>query len=124
MKNVAVVIPTYNERENIRMLVENILELDLGAQVIVVDDNSPDGTGELVDELAGRNESVQVIHRWVAGVGYEPEADIIGQIEDNHVQGPLIDLLARDNDYLTVEFPFYHLLHFIAVVPVVMLGDT
>ncbi len=63
MKNTAVVIPTYNERENIEFLVEGILDLGLESQVIIVDDNSPDGTGELVDELAARNGGVQVIHR-------------------------------------------------------------
>ena len=41
----AVVIPTYNERENIQLLVEGIVGLGLGSQVIIVDDNSPDGTG-------------------------------------------------------------------------------
>lgn len=59
----AIIIPTYNERENIASLVEGILDLDLGSQVMIVDDNSPDGTGELADELAMRHTGVQVIHR-------------------------------------------------------------
>ena len=59
----AIVIPTYNERENIGLLVEGILNLDLGSQVIIVDDNSPDGTGQLADELAAQNPGVQVLHR-------------------------------------------------------------
>jgi dolichol-phosphate mannosyltransferase len=59
----AIIIPTYNERENIKLLVEEILDLELGSQVIVVDDNSPDGTGELADELAAEHPGVQVIHR-------------------------------------------------------------
>lgn len=58
-----VIIPTYNERENLADLVGQILDLDIGAHVIVVDDNSPDGTGELADELAARNGRIQVIHR-------------------------------------------------------------
>jgi dolichol-phosphate mannosyltransferase len=59
----AVIIPTYNERENIQPLVEGILDLELGSQIIIVDDNSPDGTGELADALAGLHSSVLVIHR-------------------------------------------------------------
>ena len=59
----AIIIPTYNERENIVLLTEQLLELDLGLQVIIVDDNSPDGTGELAGELAARNSAVEVIHR-------------------------------------------------------------
>ncbi|MFC2023637.1 polyprenol monophosphomannose synthase [Chloroflexota bacterium] len=59
----AVVIPTYNERENIDLLVESLLNEKLGSQIIIVDDNSPDGTGELADGLALRYGSVHVIHR-------------------------------------------------------------
>jgi dolichol-phosphate mannosyltransferase len=58
-----IVIPTYNERENISLLVHDILELDLGSQVIIVDDNSPDGTGQLADGLADQYPSVGVLHR-------------------------------------------------------------
>lgn len=59
----SIIIPTYNERENIDLLVQDILDLGLDAQVIIVDDNSPDGTGQLADEIAGENPSVLVIHR-------------------------------------------------------------
>lgn len=58
-----VIIPTYNERENLTDLVKQILELDIGAHVIVVDDNSPDGTGELASDLASRDGRVSVVHR-------------------------------------------------------------
>ncbi len=63
MSGHAIVIPTYNERENIGPLVEGILGLGLGSQVIIVDDNSPDGTGDLADDLAARHPGMQVIHR-------------------------------------------------------------
>ncbi|MBN1135656.1 MAG: polyprenol monophosphomannose synthase [Anaerolineae bacterium] len=63
METHAVVIPTYNERENIGLLVDSIVGLQLGSQIIIVDDNSPDGTGELADELAARHNGVRVIHR-------------------------------------------------------------
>jgi glycosyltransferase involved in cell wall biosynthesis len=59
----SVVIPTYNERENIQPLVEDILALGLAPRIIVVDDNSPDGTGELADELAAQHPGIHVIHR-------------------------------------------------------------
>ncbi|MFC2029295.1 polyprenol monophosphomannose synthase [Chloroflexota bacterium] len=59
----SIVIPTYNECENIGPLVHGILGLGLDAQVIIVDDNSPDGTGRLADGLSAQNASVFVVHR-------------------------------------------------------------
>ena len=61
--DICVIVPTYNERENITDLVEQILALEVGARVIVVDDNSPDGTGQIADKLAGEDLRVSVIHR-------------------------------------------------------------
>jgi len=58
-----VVIPTYNEYDNLSDLVAEILQLDIRAHVVVVDDNSPDGTGQLADELAAQNGRVRVVHR-------------------------------------------------------------
>lgn len=58
-----VIVPTYNEKENIVDLVTQLLELPVKAYVIVVDDNSPDGTGDLADKLAADSERVSVIHR-------------------------------------------------------------
>ena len=60
---VCVIIPTYNERENITELTSRILALDIDASVIIVDDNSPDGTGEIADDLARQNSGIKVIHR-------------------------------------------------------------
>ncbi len=56
-----VCLPTYNERENLERMIA-ALEPH-GVRVLVIDDNSPDGTGELADELAGRLEFVSVLHR-------------------------------------------------------------
>lgn len=58
-----VVIPTYNERENLSLIVSQILELLPSVHILVVDDNSPDGTGQLADELAQSCEGLSVIHR-------------------------------------------------------------
>ena len=58
-----VIIPTYNERENIGRLIEAVLGRDECLEVLVVDDGSPDGTGNLVEELAAANSRVHVLHR-------------------------------------------------------------
>ncbi|MDY0096007.1 MAG: polyprenol monophosphomannose synthase [Candidatus Vecturithrix sp.] len=62
-----VVIPTYNERENIEHLIRAILILHPEFFVTIVDDNSPDGTGELAEKLAESYPHVQVIHRPAKG---------------------------------------------------------
>jgi glycosyltransferase involved in cell wall biosynthesis len=61
--DVRVIIPTYNEKENITELVTRILALKINVQIIIVDDNSPDGTGQIADQLAAENPRVRVIHR-------------------------------------------------------------
>jgi dolichol-phosphate mannosyltransferase len=58
-----VVIPTYNERDNIQRLVPEILAVDPRIDVLIVDDNSPDGTGEIADAMASSNEKIRVMHR-------------------------------------------------------------
>ena len=58
-----VVVPTYNERQNIERLITQVLAQDARLDVLVVDDNSPDGTGQLVDEIAARNPRVHALHR-------------------------------------------------------------
>ena len=59
-----VVLPTYNERENLSAIIESIQQHAPEAHIVVVDDNSPDGTGALADELArAQPERIFVIHR-------------------------------------------------------------
>ncbi len=58
-----VIVPTYNESENLPQIVPRILEQDPRLEVLVVDDNSPDGTGQLADEMAARDPRVHVLHR-------------------------------------------------------------
>jgi dolichol-phosphate mannosyltransferase len=56
-------IPTYNERGNVEAMCEQILALALQADIVFLDDNSPDGTGEVLDRLAAQHENISVIHR-------------------------------------------------------------
>jgi len=58
-----VIIPTYNEAENIKSIVGRVRKAVPEAHVLVADDNSPDGTGKLADELAAEDDHVQVMHR-------------------------------------------------------------
>lgn len=67
---VLVVIPTYNERENIGPILERLLKALPDVNALVVDDGSPDGTGAIADELAKADERIQVMHRTEkAGLG-------------------------------------------------------
>ncbi|MXX03014.1 MAG: polyprenol monophosphomannose synthase [Gemmatimonadetes bacterium] len=80
-----IIVPTYNELENIRRLLPELMALDPDIRVLVVDDNSPDGTGKLADELAAENERITVLHRpeklglgsaYVAGFMYAIQQDV------------------------------------------------
>jgi dolichol-phosphate mannosyltransferase len=67
---VAVVVPTYNERDNIESIVGRVRAAVPDADLLVVDDNSPDGTGEVADKLAAADSHVHVLHRpGKAGLG-------------------------------------------------------
>jgi dolichol-phosphate mannosyltransferase len=58
-----IIVPTYNEAENLEPLVSAILALDAGFEILVVDDNSPDGTGKIAERLAEAMPVVHVLHR-------------------------------------------------------------
>ena len=60
---VVVIIPTYNERENLKLIVSRVHASVPGAEILVVDDGSPDGTGEIADKLAAADKRIQVLHR-------------------------------------------------------------
>lgn len=64
MKKIAIVLPTYNEKENLPGLIREIFNLNLSdLHIIIVDDNSPDGTGIIADRLAKEHHNLLVIHR-------------------------------------------------------------
>jgi dolichol-phosphate mannosyltransferase len=56
-------LPTYDERENLAPMIDAILAVVPGIEVLVIDDNSPDGTGQLADQIAAREPRVKVLHR-------------------------------------------------------------
>jgi dolichol-phosphate mannosyltransferase len=58
-----VILPTYNESENLARIVPRVLAQDSRLEILVVDDNSPDGTGRIATDLAGLNTRVHVLHR-------------------------------------------------------------
>ncbi|MDI6591850.1 MAG: glycosyltransferase [Patescibacteria group bacterium] len=62
MKSI-ILVPTYNEQENIEKLIKAILRLNLGASLVIIDDNSQDKTGEIADDLSRKYSEVKVIHR-------------------------------------------------------------
>lgn len=79
-----VVMPTYNERENLPSIVPKVVLQAEGIHVLIVDDNSPDGTGQLADELAAGDDRIHVLHRpgklglgtaYIAGFNWALERD-------------------------------------------------
>ncbi len=63
IEKILVVMPTYNEKDNIERIVPAVLSQDERIDMLIVDDSSPDGTGEIVDRIAESNPRVDVIHR-------------------------------------------------------------
>ena len=86
MNQTLIIVPTYNERENFPRMAEKLLSLPVAIDVLVVDDNSPDGTGKLADEMAAKHPQIKVLHcteknglgrayiagfKWALAHGYE-----------------------------------------------------
>jgi dolichol-phosphate mannosyltransferase len=63
MNPTLIIVPTYNERENLPRMAERLLKLPVPVDLLVVDGNSPDGTGKLADELAGKFPEIRVLHQ-------------------------------------------------------------
>ena len=64
MTNSLVIIPTYNEQENLLSIVNQVLEATPDSHLLIVDDNSPDGTGILADNIAAKDNRIFVLHRF------------------------------------------------------------
>jgi dolichol-phosphate mannosyltransferase len=87
---VLVIVPTYNEADNLRSIVERLRSAVPGAHILVADDNSPDGTGRIADELAAADPGVHVLHRpaklglgkaYLAGFAWAKEHDYDAVVE-------------------------------------------
>lgn len=63
MSDTLIIIPTYNECENVCSIAQAVLEASPDVNILFVDDNSPDGTGELIDALVENDERIHVLHR-------------------------------------------------------------
>ena len=67
---VLVIVPTYNERESLPVIISGIRHAEPDVHILIADDNSPDGTGEVADSLSAQDHLVHVLHRTVkAGLG-------------------------------------------------------
>ena len=106
---VVMVVPTYNEADNLGWIIGRLREAQPDVHVLVVDDNSPDGTGKLADELAAADGAVQVVHRSEKGglgaayrhgfrVALDAGYDVIGEMDADGSHQPeqlqlLLDVL-------------------------------
>jgi dolichol-phosphate mannosyltransferase len=113
MNQTLIVVPTYNERENIPRMAQRLLALPVGVDLLVVDDNSPDGTGKLADELAAKHPEIHALHRteknglgrayiagfqWALQHGYEFVFEMDGDFSHNPDDIPQLLDAARDAD--------------------------
>jgi dolichol-phosphate mannosyltransferase len=111
--DILVIVPTYNERENLPALVERLLALPLNVDLLIVDDNSPDGTGKLADELSAKYAAVQVLHRpaksglgrayiagfkWALERGYEFMFEMDGDFSHDPSDIPVFHAAAKNAD--------------------------
>lgn len=97
-----VVIPTYDEADNVRTVVERVLSQPLGCSVVIVDDASPDGTGRIADDMARADPRVHVVHRpGKLGLGSALSAGMTFGLERGARRLITMDAdLSHDPDYL------------------------
>ena len=108
-----VIVPTYNERDNLPVILERLLALPVGLEVLVVDDSSPDGTGQVADEWAARDSRVHVLHRseknglgraylagfaWALERGFEFIFEMDADFSHNPADVPRFLAAAREQD--------------------------
>ena len=106
-----VIIPTYNERENLPLIVDGLFDHNSNVDLLIVDDNSPDGTGKIADELAAQNPRISVLHRttkdglgraYLAGFkqGFDRDYEFVIEMDadGSHRPEDLPRLIATDAD--------------------------
>lgn len=108
-----IIIPTYNERENLPELIRRLMAQPVVLDVLVVDDNSPDGTGVVADELAAANPHIHVLHRqqknglgraylagfdWALSRGYEFILEMDADFSHNPADVPRLVDAARQHE--------------------------
>ena len=113
MNQTLIVMPTYNERENLPRMAQRLLALPVAVDLLVVDDNSPDGTGKLADELAVKQPNIHVLHRqeknglgraylagfkWALERGYEFVFEMDGDFSHNPDDIPVLLDAAQNSD--------------------------
>ena len=113
MEKTLIVMPTYNERENLPRMAQRLLALPVPVDMLVVDDNSPDGTGKLADELAAKHPNIHVLHRqaksglgraylagfkWALEHGYEFVFEMDGDFSHNPDDVPIMLAAAQNAD--------------------------
>ena len=113
MNQTLIVVPTYNERENLPQLVKRLLSLPVAVDMLIVDGNSPDGTGKIADELAAKYSQLHVIHetekkglgrayiasfKWALEKGYEFIFEMDSDFSHNPDDIPQFLEAAKDAD--------------------------
>ena len=113
MNPTIIIMPTYNERDNLPRMAERLLKLPVPVDLLVVDDNSPDGTGKIADELAAKHPEIHVLHRaeknglgrayiagfkWALERGYEFIFEMDGDFSHNPDDVPMFIEAAKNAD--------------------------
>jgi dolichol-phosphate mannosyltransferase len=113
MNETLIIVPTYNERENLPRMAQRLLSLPVAVDLLVVDDNSPDGTGKIADELAAKHPQIHILHRaeknglgrayiagfkWALEHGYEFIFEMDGDFSHNPDDIPAFLEAARNAD--------------------------
>lgn len=113
MNQTLIIVPTYNERGNLPPLADKLLGLPANLDMLVVDDNSPDGTGRIADELAAEHDEINVLHRevknglgraycdgfaWALEKGYENIFEMDGDFSHDPEDIPKFLEAAKDAD--------------------------
>lgn len=108
-----IIVPTYNEKDNLPPLVERVMNLPVAVDLLVVDDNSPDGTGRIADDLSKLHSRLHVLHRkekdglgrayiagfkWALEKGYELVFEMDGDFSHDPADIPAFIRAAQDAD--------------------------